>query len=82
MFKKRVPKTVDNFLAFCSGEYRGKCYKNNEFHKVIPYFMMQGGDTIARDGTGKTSIYGDKFDDEGTFYPHSHRGLLSTANWG
>ena len=43
---------------------------------------MQGGDTTSDTGTGGLSIYGHRFDDEGIWYPHSHKGVLSTANTG
>lgn len=43
---------------------------------------MQGGDTTAGNGTGGVSIYGEKFDDEQIWYPHTHKGLLSMANSG
>jgi len=44
--------------------------------------MMQGGDTTAGNGTGGISIYGDKFEDEQVWYPHTHKGILSMANAG
>lgn len=43
---------------------------------------MQGGDTTNRNGTGGLSIYGAKFDDEDTWFPHTQKGLLSMANSG
>lgn len=43
---------------------------------------MQGGDTTHGNGQGGQSIYGDRFDDEKLWYPHSHKGLLSMANAG
>ena len=82
LFSNKLPKTTANFRAYCTGEKGGnKNYKNNTFTKVIEYFMMQAGDTTTKDGKGSDSIYGEKFDDEGTWFPHSHRGCLSTANW-
>jgi len=75
LFASAAPKTVNNFVALA----RDGFYDGLTFHRVIPNFMIQGGDP---DGTGRGGP-GYKFEDETRNNPHRHEtGSLSMANAG
>lgn len=76
------PKTVTNFVTLAKAGF----YDNLTFHRVIPGFMIQGGDPQGT-GRGGASIYGSKFNDEITNAPDLYatgykKGVLAMANAG
>jgi cyclophilin family peptidyl-prolyl cis-trans isomerase len=59
-------------------------YRRTTIHRVVPSFVMQGGDMVMGNGSGGESIWGKKFKDErgGLLLKHSERGILSMGNSG
>ncbi|XP_037568923.1 peptidyl-prolyl cis-trans isomerase D-like isoform X1 [Dermacentor silvarum] len=88
LFRQIQPQTTENFRALCTGE-RGVGvsqvplhYKGCKFHKIMPKFMVQGGDITHGDGSGGESIYGRFFPDEDLSLKHDRPGLVGMANSG
>ena len=85
LFEKDTPKTVANFTDLAEGERewthpisrkksKDPLYHGTIFHRVIPNFMIQGGDPA---GTGMGGP-GYQFEDETKGSPHK---FDSPANW-
>ena len=77
LFPDKAPKAVENFTTHAKNGY----YDGLKFHRVIPGFMIQGGDPRGN-GTGGESIWGRPFQDEFTMDLWNFRGALSMANSG
>ncbi|XP_029413677.1 spliceosome-associated protein CWC27 homolog [Nannospalax galili] len=78
LWSKEAPKACRNFIQLCLEAY----YDNTIFHRVVPGFIVQGGDPTGT-GTGGESIFGAPFKDE--FHSRlrfNRRGLVAMANAG
>ncbi|MFD1464947.1 peptidylprolyl isomerase [Lapidilactobacillus mulanensis] len=77
LFPEQAPKTVENFVALANKGY----YNGVVFHRVIPDFMIQGGDPTGT-GAGGESSFGGEFADEFSDQLFNLNGALSMANAG
>ncbi len=77
LFPEQAPKTVENFVGLAEKGY----YDGLTFHRVIPNFMIQGGDP-AGNGTGGESLWGGTFEDEISMDLSNLPGALAMANSG
>lgn len=78
LYDKHAPRTCQNFVQLAQGGY----YNDTIFHRVIPNFMIQGGDPTGT-GYGGHSIYGPTFENETSpELRHTGAGILSMANSG
>ena len=92
LFETDAPKTVKNFVDLAEGKRDwkdrvsgkkgpGPLYSGTIFHRVIPDFMLQGGDPLGN-GTGGESIWGGDFADEFVPTLSNIRGSIAMANRG
>lgn len=82
LYPNDAPKTVENFATLTSQGY----YNGLTFHRVVPGFVIQGGDPTGT-GSGGSSIYGSKFEDElnpeTASYKYGYKeGVVAMANAG
>lgn len=77
LFGAETPRTVENFVTHSRNGY----YDGITFHRIIPDFMIQGGDPEGT-GCGGDSIWGVPFQDEFDVTLRNYRGALSMANAG
>ena len=78
LYTAHAPRTCQNFSTLASRNY----YDGTVFHRIIPDFMVQGGDPTGT-GRGGASIFGEKFADEiRADLKHTGAGVLSMANSG
>ncbi|KAF9985837.1 heme binding [Modicella reniformis] len=78
LYTDHAPKTCQNFYELARKGY----YNEVKFHRIVPGFVVQGGDPTGT-GRGGASIFGDKFEDE--LHPglkHTGAGIVSMANSG
>jgi len=89
--EERAPKTVRNFVGLATGTQEWthpstgqaqkgvRYYDGTVFHRVIPEFMIQGGDPLGKGSGGPGYRFGDEFHPE---LRHAGPGILSMANAG
>ena len=78
LFSDVAPKTCENFIGLIEKGY----YDGIIFHRVIPNFMIQGGDPTGT-GRGGESLWGKPFEDEvSASVSFDRTGLLAMANAG
>lgn len=75
LFEAEAPKTVKNFVKLAESGF----YNNVIFHRVIPNFMIQGGDPTGTGAGGPGYVFEDEFHPD---LKHDRAGILSMANAG
>ena len=82
LYSADAPKTVENFVGLAGKKY----FNGIIFHRVVPGFVIQGGDPTGT-GTGGKSIWGKEFADElnpatSSYKAGYTKGVLAMANRG
>ncbi|KAL5114532.1 Peptidyl-prolyl isomerase cwc27 [Pleosporales sp. CAS-2024a] len=79
LFAQQTPVTSRNFVQLCLDGY----YDNTVFHRLVPGFVLQGGDPTGTGHGGESSYDGAPFADEfHSRLKYTRRGLLGMANTG
>jgi peptidyl-prolyl cis-trans isomerase A (cyclophilin A) len=90
LYEEKAPKTVENFVGLATGtkewtdpktgeKVKRPLYNGTIFHRVIPNFMIQGGDPQGTGRGGPGYRFADEFNRE---LRHNKPGILSMANAG
>jgi len=75
-FPNKAPKTVANFEKLADKKF----YDGTKFHRVIPKFMIQGGDPYSKSGAGPVGTGGPGYNVDAEFNDTHHaRGIMSMA---
>ena len=82
LFTDVVPKTCENFKRLCVSKMKNASYYKTPIHRIIPNYVVHGGDITRGDGRGGVSIYGETFEDENFRAKQKIEGLLTMANKG
>ncbi|KAF8640476.1 hypothetical protein AX17_000139 [Amanita inopinata Kibby_2008] len=81
LFDDIVPNTCRNFRELATNAH-GYGYQSSLFHRIMPNYIIQGGDYENGNGTGGKSAFGEVFPDENFAIKHDKAGMLSMANVG
>ncbi|KAJ4458005.1 putative cyclophilin precursor [Paratrimastix pyriformis] len=87
LYAHDTPRTAENFLRICVGDTTRpdgtpRTYAGTPFHRIMQWFVAQGGDIINHNGTGSDSIYGETFPDEISHSSHNRCFTVSMAGLG